>query len=70
MVEETFKIEGMTCGGCVRRARTLLETLPVQIKAVEIGHAVLAYDQTKIRRQEIMSAITEARNARRTRAQS
>ncbi len=69
IVEETFLIEGMTCGGCVRRARSLLEELPVEIKSIEIGQAILSYDVTKIGREDITRAISEARNARTTRKQ-
>ena len=58
---ETFQIEGMSCGHCVRAVREALEGVPgVEVEAVEIGHAVVRYDTAEIGRSTLVEAVEEA----------
>ena len=59
-MQDTLKlsIEGMHCGACVRRVTTALEAVPgVQLGAVEVGSAKLAFDPEEATAQEIASAV-------------
>jgi copper chaperone CopZ len=59
-MQDTLKlsIEGMHCGACVRRVTTALEAVPgVQVGAVEVGSAKLAFDPEEVTAQEIAAAI-------------
>jgi copper chaperone CopZ len=58
---ETLPIEGMTCGHCVRAVREALERLPgVEVEAVEIGRAVVRYDDAQTRRADLAARVAEA----------
>ena len=53
-----LSIEGMHCGACVRRVTTALEAVPgVQLGAVEVGSAKLAFDPEEATAQEIACAV-------------
>jgi copper chaperone len=59
-LQDTLKlsIEGMHCGACVRRVTTALEAVPgVQVGAVEVGSAKLAFDPAETTAQEIAAAV-------------
>ncbi|HTF68557.1 MAG TPA: heavy-metal-associated domain-containing protein [Edaphobacter sp.] len=59
-MQDTLKlsIEGMHCGACVRRVTTALEAVPgVQVGAVEVGSAKLAFNTEEVTAQEIASAV-------------
>ncbi|MDR1854713.1 MAG: heavy-metal-associated domain-containing protein [Azoarcus sp.] len=51
MSEITLKIEGMSCGGCVRNVTKVLEALPGVSAAqvsLEAGSATVQYDPAKV----------------------
>ena len=59
-MQDTLKlsIEGMHCGACVRRVTTALEAVPgVQVGAVEVGSAKLAFNPEEATAQEIAAAV-------------
>ena len=59
-MQNTLKlsIEGMHCGACVRRVTTALQAVPgVQVGAVEVGSAKLAFDPEEATAQEIAAAV-------------
>ncbi|MCS7080020.1 MAG: cation transporter [Chloracidobacterium sp.] len=61
MREETFEIEGMHCGHCVRAVETALRALVgVEVRRVEIGRASVAYAPETVSRARIVAAIEEA----------
>ena len=61
MTSEELKIEGMSCDHCVMSVKKELEKVAgVRVEAVEIGKARVQYDESRVRRQEIASAIDEA----------
>jgi len=53
-----LSIEGMHCAACVRRVSTALQAVPgVQVGAVEVGSAKLAFDPEETTAQEIAAAV-------------
>ncbi len=61
MKTEELKIEGMSCGHCVMSVRKELERLQgVRVESVEIGKARLHYDESRISRQDLERAVSEA----------
>lgn len=61
MDELILTIDGMSCGHCVgqvTKALTLLDG--VQVNAVRVGEAQVAYDQTRITPSDVARAVTEA----------
>ena len=60
MRELILKIEGMSCGHCVGQVTKVLTQLDgVQVKAVKVGEAFVAYDQDEITPVEIVKAVNE-----------
>jgi copper chaperone len=57
---KTFKIEGMSCGHCVMAVKKALQKLNVDSSDVEIGKAVVHYDESKIDQKEIALAISNS----------
>jgi mercuric transport protein len=58
----TFRVEGMTCGGCAIAARTVLQRLEGVEKAevsYEESRAVVTYDPEKVTIEEMIAAIKE-----------
>ncbi|MDO8502123.1 MAG: heavy metal-associated domain-containing protein [Gemmatimonadaceae bacterium] len=56
----TFKIQGMTCGGCVFGVRKVLRRLPGVSKAVvtyEESRAVVTYDPAMVTIAQMAAAI-------------
>jgi copper chaperone len=59
--KETLKINGMSCGGCVKSVtRALEQTEGVTVEHVEIGLATITYDPAKATRDAIAEAIDGA----------
>lgn len=55
-----FKVEGMTCSGCeehVRYTTNQVEGVQEVTASYEKGNAIVAYDQTKATREQIVDAI-------------
>jgi copper chaperone len=59
IMTKTFKIEGMSCGHCVMAVKKALSKLNVDSSDVQIGKAVINYDENKIGQKEIALAISE-----------
>jgi copper chaperone len=63
MESTTLKIEGMTCGGCVKSVTRALEALP-GVQKVEVlleqGQAALTYDETRVGAPQFKAAIEDA----------
>lgn len=61
LTERRVKIEGMTCPHCVMSVRRELSKLPdVQVKDVQIGAAVVVYEESKVSPEHLRAAIEEA----------
>ncbi|HSP88539.1 MAG TPA: cation transporter [Ignavibacteriaceae bacterium] len=60
MVNEIFKIEGMSCGHCIMAVKKELMKIPVKIKDVSIGSAEVEYDDKKISKDEIKKTIANS----------
>ncbi|MDZ4698220.1 MAG: cation transporter [Rhodothermales bacterium] len=59
--KETLKINGMSCGGCVKSVtRALTQTEGVTVERVEIGLAEITYDPALVTPEAIAAAIDEA----------
>lgn len=60
MTNETLKIEGMSCGHCVRAVTEALKEIEgVDVQRVEIGKADIAYPAT-VTHERVVAAIEEA----------
>ena len=58
---DTIRIDGMSCGGCVREVRRALGQLAgVRVERVEIGQATVTFDPTLASRAEISDAVRGA----------
>lgn len=56
-----LKIEGMTCGHCVMHVKKELSKLPhVQVDDVQIGKAMVQYDDAKVSLMDFSQAIERA----------
>ena len=54
----TLSIEGMHCGGCVRRVTTALEGVKgVELGSVEVGSAQMTFDPNRVTVGEIAAAV-------------
>ena len=63
MEHVTLKISGMTCGGCVRSVKTVLESVPGVVAAdvsLERGEAQVAYDAGRADLSQLTSAVDDA----------
>ncbi len=61
MKTQELKIAGMTCGHCVMSVRKGLEAVPgLVVERVEIGGAVVRFDETKVQMNTIKKTIEEA----------
>ena len=61
MSEFKLLIEGMHCGGCVKRVTKALEQVPgVDVKSVEVGSAVGSMDASIASVKELLEALTKA----------
>ncbi|MEX1139387.1 MAG: cation transporter [Bacteroidota bacterium] len=58
MKTQELKIQGMTCGHCVLSVRKGLSEVPgLAIESLEIGKAVVRYDETRVKAEEIVRAV-------------
>lgn len=59
----TFRVEGMTCGGCAIATRTVLKRLD-GVKTAKVSYdtkrAVVTYDASKVTVQQMIAAIGKA----------
>jgi copper chaperone len=54
----TLSIEGMHCGGCIRRVTSALESVKgVEVRSVEVGSAEVTFDPNGASAEEITSAV-------------
>jgi copper chaperone len=54
----TLSIEGMHCGGCVRRATTALQGVEgVELNFVDVGSAKMKFDPKQASTEEIAGAL-------------
>jgi copper chaperone CopZ len=54
----TLAIQGMHCGGCVRRVTNALASVPgTKVEVVQVGSAELSYDPTATSPEQITAAI-------------
>ena len=61
MAEFTLKIDGMSCGGCVRRVRQALAATPgVVVKELKIGALTLSSDEEPAPLGLVIAAIARA----------
>ncbi len=61
MTEAVIKIEGMSCQHCVMRVKKALDAIKGIIEAnIMIGSASIKYDESKVERKDIDSAIEKA----------
>jgi copper chaperone len=61
MTTKEIKIEGMSCGHCEMAVRKELSRLDnVKVKKVQIGEALVEYDETKVKEESLYNAIVEA----------
>ncbi len=60
MTKKEYQIEGMSCHHCVKGVEVELEELGVDSFKVEIGSAVVEYDESKFKDEQIVKAIEEA----------
>lgn len=60
MTTLAMQISGMTCGHCVKAVREALATVPgVEVRAVEIGSATVAFDESTIDASRITQAVLD-----------
>ena len=60
MKVQELNIQGMTCGHCVMSVRKGLSAVPgLAIESLEIGKAVVRYDETKATIDDIKKAVEE-----------
>jgi copper chaperone len=61
MTETIIKIEGMSCQHCVMRVKKALDGTTGIIEAkVTVGSAGIKYDESKVKMEEIYSAVEKA----------
>ena len=61
MSRHSIAIDGMSCGHCVQSVKKELQKLPgVNIIDVQIGKAVIEYNEGTVTTEMISQAITEA----------
>ncbi len=60
MARTSLKIEGMSCGHCIRAVTQALQGLGgVEVEQVAIGSATVSYDPARIRPERIAGAVEE-----------
>ena len=60
MIEKTYKIKGMSCNHCVKSVEIELSEIDVDSYNVEIGSAIVKYDESKLSDSDIVKAVEEA----------
>jgi copper chaperone CopZ len=54
----TLTIDGMHCGGCVRRVTAALQGVKgVEVGSVEVGSAKMTFDPDKVNAEQITAAV-------------
>ena len=57
----TLKIEGMSCGGCVRHVTKALSAVPaVDVQEVKVGSATVQFDPDKTSQEAVVEAVRVA----------
>jgi len=60
MNEVTYTISGMSCEHCVKAVENALKEIDgVTVRSVEIGRAVVAYDDGQVKGAEVVAALEE-----------
>ncbi len=60
MNEVTYTISGMSCEHCVKAVENALKEIDgVTVRNVEIGRAVVAYDDDQVKGAEVVAALEE-----------
>jgi len=60
MAKVALKIEGMSCGHCVKAVDQALKSLAgVQVEQVNVGSAVVAYDPAAVQPAAIEAVVVE-----------
>lgn len=60
MNEVTYTISGMSCEHCVKAVENALKEIDgVTVRNVEIGRAVVAYDDDQVKGVEVVAALEE-----------
>lgn len=60
MKQERVKIDGMGCSHCVDAVESALKEIGVDVYEVSIGTADIRYDESRVGRSQIDSAISAA----------
>ena len=61
MQELTLHVEGMSCGHCLNAVNRALGSLPgVEVASVQIGRAVVRYDERATDPERIAEAVSKA----------
>jgi copper chaperone len=61
MKTEELTIQGMTCGHCVMHVRKALSKLQgLKVENVEVGKALVEFDETVMTREQIAGALENA----------
>jgi copper chaperone len=61
LVTKIVNIEGMSCGHCVMAVRKELSRIPdIFVEEVEVGKAVVKFDESKVNDLDIKKAIENA----------
>ncbi|MBE0645773.1 MAG: heavy-metal-associated domain-containing protein [Bacteroidetes bacterium] len=61
MTTQTIRIEGMTCNHCVMSVRRQLAGIDhLEVEDVQIGSAIVSYDEDKVETEDIDSAVKTA----------
>ena len=59
--EKTFRIDGMSCGGCVNSLTRVLKAVPgIEPLKVEVGRAVLRLDPARVSSDTVKAAVERA----------
>lgn len=60
MERVSLKIEGMSCGHCVRTVDQALRGIEgIEVEQVNVGSAIVAYDSSTVKPEEIERAVSE-----------
>ncbi len=61
IIQKTFTIDGMSCGGCVNSLTRVLKAVPgIEPVTIEVGRAVLRLDTTQVAPATVAAAVERA----------
>ena len=60
MNTQEILIDGMSCNHCVMAVKKELSKIPLESFNVQIGSAIVNYDESKVKTEDIEKAIKEA----------